>query len=64
MDKLTFQRPKKKGSKQGEYPVIRVSGAAYEIISGISAETGKSVSYIASQMIEFAEKYTAIEDEN
>lgn len=62
MDKLIFKRPKKRTSgKHGT--VVRIGGDAYEIVADISAETGKSVSYIASRMIEFAAEHTRVEDE-
>ena len=62
MEKLIFKRPKKKVSKKNG-AVVRISGEAYEIAAGLSAETGKSVSYIASRMIEFAAEHTRVEDD-
>lgn len=64
MDKLVFNRPKPKESRRtGKGEVIRITDDAYEILSGISAETGKAIGFIASEMIKFSEKYTFIEDE-
>lgn len=63
MDKLIFKRPKKKNTCTGG-GVIRVTASAYDVIADISAETGKSVSYIASNMIEFASKYTEVQDDD
>lgn len=62
MEKLVFKRPRR-GSSDKSSTVIRIGGEAYEIIAGLSAETGKSVSYIASRMIEFAAEHTTVEDD-
>lgn len=62
MEKLIFKRPKKNPTDKNS-TVIRIGGEAYEIIAGLSAETGKSASYIASRMIEFAAEHTTVEDD-
>lgn len=64
MDKLVIKRPKPKTSrKTGRGEVIRITDEAYEILSGLSAESGKTVSFLASNMIQFASEHVVIEDE-
>lgn len=53
MDKLIFVKPTPKVTAATS-TIIRVSGEAYNAVSSIEAETGLSLSYIASQMILFA----------
>lgn len=62
MEQLVFKRPRKNSSDKNS-TVIRIGETAYEIIAGLSAETGKSVSYIASRMIEFAAEHTTVKDD-
>lgn len=64
MDKFVLKRPKprtKNGNGKGE--VIRITDDAYAILAGFSAESGKSIGFIASSMIQFAAERTVIEDE-
>ena len=56
--KLTFRSAT---HDNGEYPRIRVSREAENIILDISAKTGLTKSFIASEMIRFAAKYTEVE---
>ena len=64
MDKLIFVKPAPKITATTS-TIIRVSGEAYNAISQIEAETGLSMSYIASKMIKFAAEHMEIrEDEN
>lgn len=63
-DKLVFKRPKPiRSAKSGKGEVIRITDGAYEILASFSAELGKTISYIASRMIEYAAENTIIEDE-
>lgn len=57
MDKLCFTTSCK---EVGCYPKVNISREADDIILSISAETGLSKTYIASEMIKFAAKYTEI----
>lgn len=64
MDKLIFVKPAPKVTAASS-SIIRVSGDAYNTIAQIEAETGLSMSYIASQMIKFAaERMEIREGEN
>ena len=45
MEKLIFRKPSKK---------VKVSAKAYNAISAIEAETGLSMTYIATQMVLYA----------
>ncbi len=63
-DKLIFKRPKPKkprGTGRGE--VIRITDDAYAILTGYSAELGKTIGYLASHMIEWAAERVVIEDD-
>ena len=48
-EKYVLKRPKPRSGGKGE--VIRITDAAYAILSGLSPETGKSKGFIASDMI-------------
>ena len=61
MDKLIFVKPAPKVTAATS-TIIRVSGEAYNAIAQIEAETGLSMSYIASQMIKFAADQMEIKD--
>lgn len=58
---LKIPRAKKHGGK-GE--VIRVTDEAYDILAGWSAESGRSISFIASEMIKHVSDYTVVEDDD
>jgi predicted DNA-binding protein len=62
MDKLIFERPKpvETEPRQRGTSVIRISNEALGFIDTISAKTGKSMVYIATQMIKFAFENTEI----
>lgn len=62
MEKYVLKRSKPRRNGRGE--VIRITDAAYEVLSGLSAESGKSISFIASDMICFLSDRTVIEDED
>lgn len=61
MDKLVFVKPAPKVTAATS-TIIRVSGDAYNAIAQIEAETGLSMSYIASQMIKFASERMEIKE--
>lgn len=58
-DKLILHR--RKIRRQDGRPVIRVSPAVYQILADLSDDTGRTISDIASAMIEFASERTEIE---
>ncbi len=57
---LVFTKPKK---AKGSAPVIRISAEAYELLTQWEAETGLSLSYIASEFIKYADSRTLLERE-
>ncbi len=59
MDKLIFPVARDPRVKRCSQPV-RVSAYAYNVIEEISAKTGLSNSYIASQMILYARQHTKL----
>lgn len=59
MDTLRFVSPRAARPRTGQQ-IIRVSEEAYNYIEEISARTGLSIAYIASQMIKFASDRTEI----
>ena len=61
MAKLIFVKPAPKVTAATS-TIIRVSGEAYNAIAQIEAETGLSMSYIASQMIKFAAEHMEIKE--
>lgn len=63
MDKLIFVKPTPKVTAATS-TIIRVSGEAYNAVSSIEAETGLSLSYIASQMILFATQNTEVKEDD
>ena len=58
-DKLILHR--RKIRRQDGRPVIRVSPDVYQILADLSNDTGRTISDIASVMIEFASERTEIE---
>lgn len=63
-ENFILKRPKpciRSGDRGG---VIRITNDAYAILAGLSAESGKSIGFIASGMIQFASERTVIEDED
>lgn len=62
MEKYVLKRPKVRNTGKGE--VIRITDAAYAILSALSAETGKSKSFITSDMISWLFERMVIEDED
>lgn len=50
--KLIITKPVDKNDAAGQ--VVRVSAKAYALLESLSKETGRSRSYIANRMIEFA----------
>lgn len=62
MKKLKFAVPLQPKAKEGSF-TVRVSAEAYNAIEAISAKTGLSNAYIASQMIMYAEQNTELVEE-
>ena len=56
--KLVFR--KERPNPKGWQYTIRISPDAYEIVNGISAQTGKSLAHIVSSMIIFADQFTEV----
>ena len=61
MDKLIFVKPAPKVTAATS-TIIRVSGEAYNAIAQIEAETGLSMSYIASQLIKSEAEHMEIKE--
>lgn len=51
-DKLIITRPDDKADGTGQ--MVRVSAKAYALLESLAKESGRSRSYIANKMIEFA----------
>ena len=51
-DKLIITRPDDKADSTGQ--MVRVSAKAYALLESLAKESGRSRSYIANKMIEFA----------
>ena len=51
-DKLIITRPDDKADSTGQ--VVRISTKAYALLESLAKESGRSRSYIANKMIEFA----------
>lgn len=51
-EKLIITKPSDKSDASGQ--VVRVSTKAYALLESLSKESGRSRSYIANKMIEFA----------
>ena len=51
-DKLIITRPDDKAESNGQ--MVRVSAKAYALLESLAKESGRSRSYIANKMIEFA----------
>ena len=60
MDKLVFTLPRPAREKT-ENTIMRLTPAAYNAVEEVSAKTGLSNCYIASQMILFAASHTEVE---
>ena len=60
MDKLVFTLPRPVREKS-ENTIMRLTPAAYNAVEEVSAKTGLSNCYIASQMILFAAGHTEVE---
>lgn len=63
-ENFILKRPKPRIKNGGKGEVIRITDEAYAILAGFSAESGKSMNFIASEMIKFASERTVIEDED
>ena len=59
MDKLVFTLPRPVREKS-ENTIMRLTPAAYNAVEEVSAKTGLSNCYIASQMILFAASHTEV----
>lgn len=59
--KLIITKPVDKQDVSGQ--VVRVSAKAYALLESLSKETGRSRSYIANRMIEFAFDRVEIREE-
>ena len=51
-DKLIITRPDDRTEREGK--MLRISQKAYALLESLAKESGRSRSYIASKMIEFA----------
>lgn len=60
MEKLIFNSPARRAPRKRENPAIRISAEAYDLVEGISAETGLSNSHVVSEMVKFAAANTTI----
>lgn len=60
-DKLIITRPDDKAENSGQ--MVRVSAKAYALLESLAKESGRSRSYIANKMIEFAFDRVEITDE-
>lgn len=60
--KLIITKPVDKQDVSGQ--VVRVSAKAYALLESLSKETGRSRSYIANRMIEFAFDCVEIREES
>lgn len=59
--KLIITKPTEKQETNGQ--MVRVSAKAYALLESLSKETGRSRSYIANKMIEFAFDRVEIREE-
>lgn len=60
-DKLIITKPSEKNDTTGQ--VVRVSQKAYALLESLAKESGRSRSYIANKMIEFAFDRVEIREE-
>ena len=60
-DKLIITRPDDKEENRGQ--MVRVSAKAYALLESLANQSGRSRSYIANKMIEFAFDRVEIKDE-
>lgn len=60
MDKLVFKVTRPAHTKT-DNPIMRLTPEAYNAVEEVSAKTGLSNCYIASQMILFAANHTEVE---
>ena len=61
MDKLVFTLPRPARTKT-DNTIMRLTPAAYNAVEEVSAKTGLSNCYIASQMIKFAAEHMEIKE--
>lgn len=61
MKKLIITKPVESGGGCGQ--VVRVSKKVYALLEGLASKSGRSRSYIANKMIEYAFDFVQIEDE-
>lgn len=62
MDELVFKvrRPERKGAAN----IVRVSSDAMTILEDLQTKTGHAISYLASEMIIFADDHCRVEDDS
>jgi predicted transcriptional regulator len=60
-DKLIITKPVDSGDRSGQ--VVRVSKKVYALLEDLASKSGRSRSYIANKMIEFAYDLVQIEEE-
>ena len=60
-DKLIITRPDDKEENRGQ--MVRVSAKAYALLESLANQSGRSRSYIANKLIEFAFDRVEIKDE-
>ena len=61
MAELIITKPAEKSDTAGQ--VVRVSPKSYALLEDLAAKSGRSRSYIANRMIEFAYDFVKIEEE-
>lgn len=60
-DRLVITKPAENAEKTGQ--MLRVSKKAYALLEDLAAKSGRSRSYIANKMIEFAYDMVEISEE-
>lgn len=60
-ESLIITKPSDKSDAAGQ--VVRVSTKAYALLEDLAARSGRSRSYIANRLIEFAYDFVKIEEE-
>lgn len=60
-ENLIITKPSDKSDATGQ--VVRVSTKAYALLEDLAARSGRSRSYIANRLIEFAYDFVKIEEE-
>ena len=61
-DKLIFHRPAK-SRKHNKSTIVRLSPEAFDLLTDWESATGHSLTYLASEMIKFADSHAVLSDE-